>query len=410
MAKSRQAQLWLTCAAILVTARLFAADPAWLEYGPDGVLARTIVKDGGECPRITIDGHQHEMRVHAAPAKGYQVTVCEAAIPAGAKSASIQDTALPVAKLGRSTRVAILGDTGCRRKAGSPPQDCSHPKKWPFATIAASIAAWDPDVVIHVGDYYYREATKCTGSTCSGTTYDWSRWNKDFFTPAEPLLRNAPWIVARGNHEMCGRAAEGWVRFLDPHNYVWESDKTCNSNLLYTPPYRVAAGDVDLFLMDSSAAEESSTTQSAIYAAQLGLLAKSSPGTWLMLHHPLWAMDYTDPVTETLWTAWNQAGAATSSVSLQLAGHIHLLEALSFSDNRVPVMVAGNGATSLDGPPTIADGTAIGGRTVSRYMVDDGFGFIAATKSATGWTFDVRDADGKSKTMCAVTATGIVCD
>lgn len=31
------------------------ADPAWIEYGPHGPIARTIVT--GNCPEIVIDGH-----------------------------------------------------------------------------------------------------------------------------------------------------------------------------------------------------------------------------------------------------------------------------------------------------------------------------------------------------------------
>jgi hypothetical protein len=410
MTKTWQAQLWL--GVLLFTLSSLpadAADPAWIEYGPDGPLARTIVTGGGACPEIDIDGHRSRMRIHAEPAKNYEVTVCQAAIPAGARSASIGDHALPVHKLGRSAKVAIVGDTGCRRKVGSPVQDCDDPKAWPFAQVAASIAAWDPDVVLHVGDYYYREAV-CKGTKCTPSTYDWSRWQADFFNPAQPLLHNAPWIMVRGNHEMCGRAAEGWVRFLEPRNYVWENAKTCTSNLQYTPPYSVSAGDLNVVVMDSSSAQESSTAQTAIFAAQLGLLHNAKPNTWLMLHHPIWAVDYGDAVTETLWNAWQQAGSSTAAVSLLLTGHIHLLEAISFTDNGVPLVVAGNGGTALDPSPTVTPEMNIGGRIIKNFTPYDQFGFFTAVPSPTGWTFDIRDANGQSKTKCGVTATSLVCD
>ncbi|MEA2463392.1 MAG: hypothetical protein QOJ98_1139, partial [Acidobacteriota bacterium] len=309
MAKVRQAQLWLTCTSILITAGLFAAEPAWIQYGQHGPVARVITR-AGDCPRITIDGQERPMRVHSSPTSDYPVTVCEAGVAEARTSASIGGTALPVAKLSRSERVVILGDTGCRRKAGSPPQDCSDPAKWPFAAIAASIAEWNPDAVLHVGDYYYREAVSCTATACQGTKYDWSRWNADFFTPAAPLLANAPWVFTRGNHEECGRAAEGWVRFLEPRNYVWENDRTCKSNLMFTPPYAVALGGrLHVAVLDSSAAKDSDPAQSAAYAGQLQVAGElSRERSWLMLHHPIWAVDYTDQVTETLWTAWTQAG------------------------------------------------------------------------------------------------------
>jgi hypothetical protein len=411
MTKTRQAQLWAgVCLFTLSSLSVRAADPSWLEYGPDGPLARTIVTSGGECPEIDIDGHRSRMRVHAESARNYEVTVCQVLIPEGTRSAKIGDHALPVHKLGRAMKVAILGDTGCRRKVGSPVQDCDDPKAWPFATVAASIAAWDPDVVLHVGDYYYREAN-CKGTNCTPATYDWPRWRADFFHPGEPLLDNAPWIVVRGNHEECSRAAEGWVRFLDPRNYVWENTKTCNSNLQFTPPYRVSVGDLNVAVMDSSAAKQSSKPQTAIFAAQLGLLHNAKPNTWVMLHHPIWADDEGDAVTETLWNAWQQAGSATAAVSLLLTGHVHLLEAISFTDNGVPIVVAGNGGTDRDPPPAgSVPGKNIGGRIVKNFTFYDHFGFITATPNATGWTFDIRDTMGQSKTKCGVTGTGLVCD
>ncbi|HYC60542.1 MAG TPA: metallophosphoesterase [Thermoanaerobaculia bacterium] len=413
MRKTWQARLFAATFVLLVcVANAGAADPAWLEYGPDGALARTIVTNGGECPEIDIDRRRTRMRVHAEPAKNYDVRVCEAAIPGDARSASIGGHALPVAKLGRAEKVAIVGDTGCRRKGGSPVQDCSDPKKWPFAAVAASIAAWDPDIVLHVGDYYYREAATCDKSgTCSKNTfYDWSRWNADFFTPADPLLRNAPWIVVRGNHEMCGRAAEGWVRFLEPRNYVWENNATCMSNLQFTPPYRVSAGALNVTVMDSSSVQESSEQQVPILAGQLALLANAPANTWLMMHHPIWADDLGDPVTETLWGAWQQAGSTTSAVSLLLTGHIHMLEMISFTDNGVPLIVAGNGGTALDKAPTNAPGLSVGPRVIKNFTADDDFGFITATPGAEGWTFEIRDRNGRAKTRCGGTATSLVCD
>ena len=392
----------------LIATTVQAADPAWIGFGPGNPIARTIVTSG-ECPEITLDGRTHRMRVHALPAKGYDVTVCEAEIPPGTKYAAIGATVLPAHKLRRPERVALLGDTGCRRKSGGPPQDCNDPKQWPFAAIAASIAEWDPDAILHVGDYYYREAASCTATTCTGTKYDWSRWNADFFTPAAPLLAKAPWIFVRGNHEECDRAGEGWVRFLEPRNYVWEDVKTCKSNLTFTPPYRVSLGDLDVAVMDSSAAKESDATQTAVFAGQLGILGAKN-GTWLTLHHPFWAMDFSDQVTETLWTAWQQAGSATDPLSLVVAGHVHLLEMLSFTDKRTPLVVVGDGGTSLDGAPTDGTGMTIGGRTVATFMSQEKFGYIAATRAATGWTFDVRDTEGKTRTKCNVTAQAIVCD
>jgi Calcineurin-like phosphoesterase len=400
--------------AVLLAAAMpiLAAEPAWIAYGPDGPIARTIVTSG-DCPSIEVDGVMQRMRTRSLPGTGYPVTSCEAALPAGVRSASIGGTRLPVHKLGRTAKIALVGDTGCRLKAGNPPsiQDCSDPKQWPFAAVAASIAAWDPDLVLHVGDYYYREAV-CSGTKCTKAPYDWTRWNADFFTPAAPLLGNAPWVMVRGNHEDCNRAAEGWFRFLDPRPYLWENAKTCQSNTDFTPPYVARAGDMRFIVFDSSALSENDPGQATMVAQWLQLYAKEQPGAWLMLHHPFWGTDETSLDTPTLWSAWSQAGAATSPISFVLTGHIHLLELLSFRDGRPPHAVVGNGGTELDDKAEDPTGQQFGpnGRTASSFVQDDGFGFIAATPTRDGWTFDIRDANGKSKTRCAMTEKGIVCD
>lgn len=391
----------------LLPATLHAADPAWIEYGPDGPIARTIVTNGGACPSIDIDGVSSVMRTRALPSTGYPVTACEAALPAGVRSARIGDHKLPVHKLGRTAKVALLGDTGCRKKAPNYQQNCET--AWPFAQIAESIAKWDPDVVLHVGDYYYREAT-CKGSTCTNAPYNWDRWQADFFRPAKPLLGNAPWVLTRGNHEECSRAAEGWFRFLDPRPYLWENVKTCKSNTDFTPPYVANVGAMQFIVMDSSALDENDPTQASMIAGQLALYSKLKPGAWLLLHHPFWASDYGDIDTPTLWQAWSEAGAATKPISLVLTGHVHLLELLSFNDGGPPLALVGNGGTQLDPKTTDITGQQAGTRTVASFTQDDTFGFIAATPSPSGWTFDVRKADGASKTKCAVTSTSIVCD
>ena len=130
--------------------------------------------------------------------------------------------------------IAAFGDTGCRLKSAKTAakegdtddadargkfQDCNNPTLWPFAQVAQSVADAKPDLVIHVGDYLYRESACPTGDAgCARSPYgdDWPTWKADFFAPAAPALRAAPWIVVRGNHEICRRAGPGYFRLLDP--------------------------------------------------------------------------------------------------------------------------------------------------------------------------------------------------
>lgn len=372
---------------------------AWVAYGPSGPIARTIVKTD-ECPSIVIDGTPAKMRVHSQKSVDYPVTVCEADLAVGVKSASIDGTELAVKKLDRAEKVAILGDTGCRMRVakGKYPaqnQGCV-PATWPFQQVADTIAKWDPDVILHVGDYYYREAA-CKGLNCVKAPYNWNRWNADFFAPAAKLLPNAPWIFVRGNHEECSRAAEGWVRLLDPRNYVWENTKTCNSNLTYTPPYVVNAGPLSVAVVDSSAAaDDLDQTQVPIYAGQLATLSKTKPGTWLTEHHPYWAVSGSEEDSDTMAAAFAQS--PLPQLGGIFAGHIHLLEILTFTNQTIPQFVVGNGGTALDPAVKDATGMNLGDRTVATFYQDDDFGFITATRNGETWTFEVRDKSGKVKT------------
>ena len=95
------------------------------------------------------------MRVRAASDKDFPVLLCAVTLPAGAKQLSVlgPNMALPNPD---PQRIIVLGDTGCRIK-GSAVQACNDPTKWEFPGIAAAAAKLKPDLVIHVGDYLYRE-------------------------------------------------------------------------------------------------------------------------------------------------------------------------------------------------------------------------------------------------------------
>jgi hypothetical protein len=196
---------------------------------------------------------------------------------------------------------------------------------------------------------------------------------------------------------MCSRAAEGWVRFLDPRSYHWENVQTCTSNLTYTPPYVVSLGALDVAVVDSSAADDAlDPAQVPIYAGQLALLQKTRPGTWLTQHHPYWAASGSEEDSDTMAAAWEQS--PLPQVAGVFTGHIHLLEIINFTTGVVPQFVVGNGGTALDAPATDPTGTSLGARTVKTFYQDDDFGFIAATRvEGGGWKFDVVDKQGKVK-------------
>ena len=384
------------------------APTAWVELGPDGAQIARAIADGTTCPPITLDGAPHPMQPRTAPGAAFPVTVCEATIPKGTKSAAVAST--PLHLLNRTPkRVAVVGDTGCRLADPNAFQACDNPAKWPFATIAQQIAAWQPDLIIHVGDYYYREDPCPKGNAgCAGspTGDTWASWNADFFTPAAPLLSSAPWVFIRGNHEMCDRGGNGWFTFLDPR----PMPAKCQT---YTEPYAVQAGDVQLLVMDTSAASDGSAPadQVAEYGKELATIKQlAGPNAWFLTHKPVWALvqfgkDRTLATgTKALQTASNFA--LPGGVQMAFAGHIHLAEVIGFAAeaNRAPMFISGNGGTELDDPLTVKiPGTEIGGVPVAGGEAASTFGYLTLEPGANdAWTASARDVNGSTLWTCAV--------
>ena len=174
---------------MLVAAALVAACAGAVAPGNDPVQAAFVVFAEGGSSIVRV--------VTTDPA--CPVLVCEHVLPAGAMRASVGGHTLPL--LGREARrIVVIGDTGCRVQGGEGIQACNDPAAWPFARVAAAAATLKPDLVIHVGDYHYREVACPDGNpACRGTPwgYGWDAWDADFFVPARALLAAAPWVFVR---------------------------------------------------------------------------------------------------------------------------------------------------------------------------------------------------------------------
>ena len=417
---------------VLASATLNAASltPAWVELGPAGPVARVIMDSRTGCPQIKFDGRAATMRARVDnPSAAFPVRVCEAPIEKTVKSASVelagqwQALALPVAD---PRKIVIIGDTGCRVKDNaqlSPAarqadgrteiQNCEDSKKWPFPQIAGAAAAEKPDLVIHVGDYLYRE-TPCPDPGKCGNVYgyNWAAWDADFFTPAASLLTAAPWIFVRGNHEDCGRAWQGFYFFLDPRALAQLS--ACASP--FTDPYVVKLGKQRFAVIDSAMANDTRAPEREVqeYTRQFrSIAAEGVGGGWLLLHHPIWAFravgDRLTPSNATLEAAWEQAGLKQQDVSLIVSGHIHLFELLSFAkaSNLPPQLVVGDSGTKLTIPlPSELAGAKLANRTVAQGKSFDDFSYCLMTREAKGWRLRMRSDKQVDKADCLLELKG----
>jgi Calcineurin-like phosphoesterase len=417
-------------------------EAAFVLLGPQGAVGRAVLRDAVQCPAIELDGTEQPMQIRARADAGvglrFPVTVCEKLIPPETRSASVAGQLLPL-PAARLEAIVVLGDTGCRMKAGTTGktassadtdesedgkfQDCNDPSQWPFGAVSSAAAASKPDLVIHVGDYLYRESSCPAGDRgCAGSPFgdDWAAWKADFFMPAAPLLAAAPWIMARGNHEICKRGGAGYFRFLDP---TLAGDRASPSCLDQIPPYTVTVSGRSFIVLDSSNAPDSAPTSADVqrYAAQFSVL-RPAAGSWLVTHRPIWGVKSEKSksngkrqlviLNETLEKALATfGGALPAGIDLVLSGHIHLWEAIGFADKRPPQFVLGSGGTDLAHAIKGAlNGLPMGGAHAAFGRSEHVWGFTRFTPADAGsWDATFFDEKSLPRANCTVARGEVGC-
>ncbi|HTH94452.1 MAG TPA: metallophosphoesterase [Rhodocyclaceae bacterium] len=402
-------------------------------------IARAITR-GDTCPTLIVDSKRlamHERAAKGTPAArngdqpdakpaAFPVTSCEADIPVRAHHASVGDIAIPV-PVAEPRHIVVIGDTGCRAKASENYyQSCNDSDKWPFAKISALAASHKPDLVIHVGDYHYRESpcpadnAGCTGSPWG---YGYDVWDADVFQPAAPLWKAAPWVAVRGNHESCNRAGQGWFRFLDVHSYAADSncdDPKQDAQGDFTVPYAVPLdAHRQLIVFDSSKASANAYTEdSAAFKRYRELLiqvdqlaAKPGMKSIFLSHHPILGLAATDDGKinpgnqglQSVMTTLHGQRLFADGIDLAMHGHVHQFQALGFSSNQPATLVGGNSGSDLSAalPAQLPPGTEPApGAVVETFFTQHDFGFMTMDRTRYGWYITEWSRHGKALFHC----------
>ncbi len=397
-------------------ARIFAQ---WVELGPDGASSVRAITDE-LCPQVIFDGTPAAMTVRAEPGQKIQnikpaafpVRSCEVTVPQSAVAATLDGRVLPLARP-NPQRILVFGDTGCRLDR-SALQDCDDPAAWPFPRIAAAAATARPDLVIHVGDYHYREApcpAERSGCARSPWGYGFDAWYADFFEPAAPLLAAAPWIMVRGNHEDCSRAGEGWIRFLDR----LPVPAACRD---LTGIFVARLGDLGFVVADGARAEDPKGDLGALASLLRGQLAevaaKVPAEAWFVSHRPLNSMrgapgglanEVDNTVQELAF-----APVMPPGVRMTVAGHIHFFQAVDFGGSRPPQLVVGTGGDNLvKVPPLSVIGSDINGRRVTNSVTYSGFAYMVWDRTGSSWIGTLFDVAGKALSHCRLLERSLSC-
>jgi hypothetical protein len=380
----KPALLWICGSAVSCSTFIPAPTPhdaLPLTYTTIGASRHPVVRHltrNAYCPTVKVNGVETSLqtRVSQEDRPQFEVRVCEAVLPQETARVEIEGVAVTLPK-SEPRRIVILGDTGCRVKGSSKEniriQECSNPEAWPFAKIAAQAAALKPDLVIHTGDYLYRESACPTGAKgCehfpSGDTF--GSWDADFFSPARPLLEAAPWIFVRGNHESCSRAGEGFTRFLSPAPF--------NPVCIEEPePFLVPFKGIRFAVLDSSQKALTRERLNSLRTLQLS-------GDVLLTHRPLWGEETVEPL------------GPVPGVRLVFTGHWHVFHLSTFEDGRAMQVVVGHGGTELHkNPRQTPTGTEVDGTILKESSLIPGFGFAVLERVGQHWELEARDQTGR---------------
>jgi Calcineurin-like phosphoesterase len=367
---------------------------AWLQYGADGKPhARAVVSDAA-CPSASADGRTLRMAERARKSEQFDDLVCDVAIPSDTRRVRVGERALPAPAHDPRT-IVVLGDTGCRINVFSA-QSCDDPEGWPFPRIARSIAALHPDLVVHVGDYLYRENPCPLLAHCAGSPHgdDAPAWYADFLTPAAPVFASAPLLLVRGNHETCDRNGAGWFRYFDAH-----ATTACGEA---TEPWAVDLGYLSIVTFDSAAAEDHKTdpARAPVYERQFARARELAKGTsWFVTHRP----PYTNADERTTM------GESLAPFEAVLSGHIHFFAAMNVAA-LPPLLINGEGGTKLDPNYAAFLGLAAGDLHVQGNVFGSAqFGFGVYTRTRAGVTISLRDKDGVEVTRCTLANRTVRC-
>jgi hypothetical protein len=430
------------------------AETAWVEIGANNQAIARLLTPYTVCPSITVDGVTSAMTVRALPAAlparptstdttlaaamtsgnskpaVFTTTTCEFMVPAGASAATVAGLKLPLPKP-VVNRVVIVGDTGCRISIGNVYQACGDPTQWPFSVISSAAAAMQPDLVLHVGDYEYRDNPCPPGNTaCAGQPWGYGSdaWTADFFAPAAPLLAAAPWVMVRGNHEVCNRAGQGWYRYLDINPFDGSDVKTCdnaaNDNAgNFNDPWAVSFGDTQFIAFDSSNAAKTAYVPAAFqpYTTELGEAAGLANANLLNIfavHHPVLGYTAANPPTvgnAALQSVMNAAFPGNyypPNTAIAIHGHVHDFQALNFASNHPATFVAGNGGDNLDSalPAVFAPNSDLPAPStvVNAFAYSQEFGFMVMDRVGSvgqkNWKFSSYRTDGTLIAACSMAA------
>ena len=227
----------------------------WVQYSEDGNLLFRYITQNNEknCPSISVDDKKFRSSERQNKyEKEFPIKICQQVIQNSSKPHTIRYKSMNIkTKIDNIGKISVVGDTGCITDNGLE-QSCKAKNEYPFFKVAQSIKNGSPDLIIHVGDYFYSK-TKCEkNKDCFNRSFgdNFESWKVDFLNAGSQFFNSAPIIFTRGNHESCERGGKGWAVLLHPSENFKECEKHNN-------PYTIETNNLRFLILDSAYAIDS---------------------------------------------------------------------------------------------------------------------------------------------------------
>jgi hypothetical protein len=351
------------------------------------------------------------------------MTICEATLPSETKKVRFQSNQIDIPSV--LEKVVVLGDTGCRlsyKNGKGTLQNCNDEKEWPFQQIMNSIEKEKADLVVHLGDYHYREV--CQGDEkCQSFQdtlgYGYKAWAADFLNPSSAVLGKTPYVFLRGNHEDCNRAHEGYFKMLSPEG----EDKCVEAQpTRYTNFGNLLVVNYDNSALENGPADEKSAGYILMKNNYKKLIeelnSRPEQDVWLFVHKPFWglsprmanmagkseAVDKKPEISNPNMQKFFAELPLPKKVKMIFSGHIH---AVQLATGLHPTqMIIGESGTSLD----YFDNE-------TRKFIPEGYrvfpsdyGYVLMSKDANGkWTASIKSTQGETDFICQLNEPGVPC-
>ena len=115
--------------------------------------------------------------------------------------------------------------------------------------------------------------------------------------------------------------------------------------------------------------------------------------TWILTHEPLYAVNHSGTLISNKTLQRLIEAQLTQSIKLIISGHVHMFEAINFTDSAPPQLIVGIGGTKTESRPTLPI-------DVQNAVVIQHTGYMVWDRDGQNWKGQLHDKGGSPIARC----------